>query len=256
MMIGLGYKIMEPKISVLMPVCNGEKFLCECIESIIGQSFSDFEFIIVENGSGDNSWELINSFNDPRIKPIKSPIRQVAYNLNLALMNSSGKYIARMDSDDISYPRRFQVQFDFLEQNWDVAIAGSGFKCFGENVDEKIVFMPETDRAIRRKLPFRFCFCHPSVMFRRELVLNYGGYQGVNGCEDLDLWLRLSRSNSIKMANIPEVLLKYRIHPAQTKGKKDTYADVAMLMMREALLRKSPGYFMGFWVSLFKYLIK
>jgi glycosyltransferase involved in cell wall biosynthesis len=246
----------QPLISVVMPVCNGEKFLSDSIESILNQSFSDFEFIIIENGSTDSSWQIIKSYSDPRIKAIRSSIKQVGYNLNLGIMNSVGKYIARMDCDDISDIDRLRSQFEFLEKNSDIAVVGSAFQTFGTDVKEKIIQMPETDSLIRRKLPFRFCFCHPSVMFKREVVLNYGGYWNFTSCEDLDLWLRLSRNANIKFANLHKVFLKYRIHPGQVKGKKETYIDMAGLMLRESLLRKSPKYFCGFIISLLKILLK
>jgi glycosyltransferase involved in cell wall biosynthesis len=246
----------QPQISVVMPVCNGEKFISDSIRSILNQSFSDFEFIIVENGSNDNSWQIINSYSDSRIKAIRSPIKQVGYNINLGIMNSTGKYISRMDCDDIANNDRLRIQFEYLEAHPDIAILGSDFKMFGENVKEKIIRMPQTNDLIRRKLPFKFCFCHPTVMFRREDILKCGGYWNFSACEDLDLWLRLSRRKDIKFANIPDVLLDYRIHPSQQKNKKETYIDMSFLMMREAILQKSFLYFLGFCISLGKTLLK
>lgn len=244
----------HPLVSVVMPVCNGEKFLSCAIESILKQSFKDFEFIIIENGSIDRSWAIITSYSDSRIKAVRSPIKQVGFNLNLGIMIAVGKYVARMDCDDISMLDRLKIQFDFFENNPDIAVVGSDFQFFGENTKEKKVQMPLTDSLIRKKLPYRFCFCHPSVMFRREVILECGGYWNFNGCEDLDLWLRLSRRKDIKFANINEILLKYRIHPDQQRKRNETYIDMASLMMREAIIRKSPSYFFGACVSLGKLL--
>jgi hypothetical protein len=171
------------------------------------------------------------------------------------MLQTEAEYIARMDADDIARPQRLAVQMAFLESHLDVHVVGSAFELFEENSGEReVVLMPQEDGQIRRKLPFRFCFCHPTVMFRRGTILAAGGYQGSSYCQDVDLWLRLSRDKNIKFANLPDVLLDYRIHSGQAKGGRESFIVNSSQLLREALIQKSPCLFAGFIVSLFKIL--
>ena len=246
---------MPPKVAVLLAAHNSKDYIASAIESVLSQNLGDFEFVIVENGSTDNTWEIIKSYSDSRIKAFQTPITQLTYNLNFGLSQTNAEYVARMDSDDIALPNRLAAQSEFLDANPDVAVVGSAFKIFGGNDSEnKIVKMPRTDLEIRRKLPFRFCFCHPSVMFRRQVILDNNGYQGSRYCQDVDLWLRLLRDKNIKFANLDDVLLEYRLHEAQAKGGRESFIINSSLIYREALIQKSPRLFFGFLVSLLKLL--
>jgi O86/O127-antigen biosynthesis beta-1,3-galactosyltransferase len=244
---------MSPKVAVLLCACNAEKYLDKVIESILAQSFKDFEFIIVENGSTDKTWQIIQSYKDGRIKSFQTPIKQLSFNLNFGMIQTEAEYIARMDADDIARPQRLLRQIEFLDSHPNVHVVGSAFELFGENLNKnKIVVMPLDDNEIRRKLAFRFCFCHPTVMFRRKTILAAGGYQGSQSCQDVDLWLRLSRDKDITFANLPDVLLDYRIHSGQAKGSRQGFIINSSQIFREALIQKSPRLFAGFFVSLFK----
>lgn len=243
---------MNPKVAVLMCAHNAEPFIKEAIESILNQMYADFEFIIVENASTDKTWDIIKSYSDNRIKAFQSPIKQLSFNLNFGLMQTRAEYIARMDADDIAKPERLARQVQFLDTHPDIAVLGSAFELYGKSTNHKIISMPATDKAIRKKLPFRFCLCHPAVMFRRQIILENGGYQGTKFCQDVDLWLRLSRDKSVKFANLTESLLKYRIHPAQAKGTKESYIFTASYMFREAFLRRSIRFFAGSILALLK----
>ncbi|MBN1456567.1 MAG: hypothetical protein JW912_01795, partial [Sedimentisphaerales bacterium] len=141
-----------------------------------------------------------------------------------------------------------------LEAHSEVDVLGTAFELFGDNNKDKTFILPETDKAIRKRLPFRFCFCHPSVMFKRELVLAHGGYQGGRYCQDVDLWLRLSRDKSVKFANLREVLLEYRIHPGQAKWSRETGILNASQLFRESLMQRSPLLFLGFLLAVIKLL--
>jgi glycosyltransferase involved in cell wall biosynthesis len=246
---------MSAKIAVLLCAHNAEKYIEEAVDSILAQSCEDFEFFIVENGSTDRTWEIIQSCKDSRIKAFQTPVEQLSFNLNFGMMQTEAEYIARMDADDIARPQRLARQAAFLDANPDVHVVGSAFEIFGENLNKRrIILMPQSDSQIRKKIAFRFCFCHPTVMFRRKTILAVGGYQGSRFCQDVDLWLRLSRDKSIKFANLPDVLLDYRIHSAQAKGDRECFIINASQLFREALVQKSPRLFAGFIVSLFKIL--
>jgi glycosyltransferase involved in cell wall biosynthesis len=246
---------MSAKVAVLLCAHNAERYIKEAVDSILAQSFKNFEFIIVENGSTDKTWEIIKSFKDSRIKAFQTPIKQLSFNLNFGMLQTEAEYIARMDADDVARPQRLQRQVAFLDSHPDIDVVGAAFELFGENLNKrKIVLMPQSDSQIRKKLPFRFCFCHPTVMFRRDTILAAGGYQGSSSCQDVDLWLRLSRDKNIKFANLPDVLLDYRIHSGQAKGSRECFIINSSQLFKEALIQKSPRLFAGFVVSLFKIL--
>ena len=243
---------MNPKIAVLMCACNAEQYIKEAIDSILNQTFTDFEFIIVENGSTDKTQSIIESYSDPRIRAFRTDIKQLTYNLNYGLKQTRAELIARMDADDISKPTRLQEQVRFLRQNPEVAVVGTAFEVFGKDTRNKIISMPVQDKTIRRYLPFRFCFCHPSVMFKKEIIENAGGYKAQGPCQDIELWLRLARDKKIKFANLKNSLLKYRIHQDQVKGDKKAYQAAAKYLFKEAVQQKSLLFFLGSLITLLK----
>ena len=201
------------KITVLMPVYNGEKYLHEAIDSILNQTFTDFEFLIIDDGSTDNSLKIIDSYQDFRIKTIKSDINKgLVYSLNKGLEIAKGEYIARMDCDDISLPIRLEKQIQFLNINSNVGIVGTWVQIINSQTKTETMWQyPSQDFAIRWELLFRTPFAHPSVMFRKDLVLSINGYDGsMTNVEDYDLWWRLSKITLL--ANLSEVLLLYRQH--------------------------------------------
>ena len=234
---------MSPKVAVLMCAHNSELFIRESIESILNQTYSDFEFIIVENGSTDRTWDIIKSYNDSRIKAYRTSLKQLIFNLNYGLMQTEAEFVARMDSDDISKPERLEHQMAYFDAYPNTTVLGTAFEVFGDGMPNKIVTLPATDRSIRGRLPFVFSICHPTVIFRSAAILEHGGYTGTKYCQDLDLWLRLSRDKTVKFANLPVTLLRYRIHPHQIKGSKVAYATVASTLFREALVQNSPYLF-------------
>jgi glycosyltransferase involved in cell wall biosynthesis len=204
-----------PLVSVLMPVYNGEKYLNEAIESILNQTYANFEFIILNDGSTDDSEAIILSYDDSRIVYIKNPDNyKLIKTLNIGFSMTKGKYIARMDADDISHPERFAKQVQFLEFNEDYGLVGSGVNLL--NGENKCQLLYHTDHAsLKFALAFYCPFIHPSVMLRKELVKGMDAVFDSNyvHAEDYELWTRLSFIT--KMANLPEYLLDYRIHDAQ-----------------------------------------
>jgi len=242
----------SPKVAVLMCCHNSQSYIRESIESILDQTYSDFEFIIVENGSTDRTWEIINSYDDPRIKTFKTDLVQLVFNLNYGLLQTRAEFIARMDSDDISSPRRLERQIAYLDAHPEVAVLGTAFKLFGDGITDRVVSVPVSDKHIRRRLPFVFSICHPTVVFRKTVILKHGGYLGGTHCEDLDLWLRVSRDKAVKFANLDESLLEYRISPSQVKGSVEGYAGVAGILCKEAIVQKSPRLFFAFVCACLK----
>jgi glycosyltransferase involved in cell wall biosynthesis len=202
-----------PKISVLMPVYNGEKYLKEAIESILNQTFNDFEFLIINDGSTDNSENIIKSYNDQRIKLIQNEKNIGLINtLNKGFDLCCGEYIARMDSDDISTPDRLEKQLKFLDQNKNTDICGSLIRTFGE-VNSSIFRYPMRHDSIKATLLFKCSIAHPSVMLRKSAIQGFYFDSSYKHAEDYELWTRLSKN--LKLFNIQEVLLLYRMHSDQ-----------------------------------------
>lgn len=208
-----------PVISVLMPVYNAELYIKEAIESILNQSFTDFEFLIYNDGSTDKTDEIISGFNDARIVYKKVEINAGYISLlNEGLDIAKGKYIARMDSDDIALPNRFEEQFKYLESNLDVGICGSWIEFIGKM--SGLNKSSETFDEIQYSLFFGCPLTHPSIMMRRDLIKKYNLKYNQEYYYAEDHYFFAQASLNFKLTNIPLVLLKYRIHDAQIGGKK------------------------------------
>jgi glycosyltransferase involved in cell wall biosynthesis len=231
----------NPKVSVLMLVYNTEKYLREAIDSILNQTFSDFEFLIFNDGSTDSSLETIRSYTDKRIKLFDSDknIGLISC-LNRGIDIARGEYIARMDSDDISAPNRLEKQVSFMDKNPDIGVCGSWYDLVGE--PKTMIKYPVEDRAIRVEM-LRLCpICHPSVILRSDVLkknrLRYD--EAFIYAEDYRLWVIMSRY--CKFANIQEVLLHYRIHKDQVLNRrKDEQLHKRRLIMNhqiESLLNR------------------
>lgn len=202
-----------PTISVLMSVYNGETFVKEAIDSVLNQTFKDFEFIIFDDCSTDNSAQIIENYQDERIIFIKNQQnRGLTVNLHEGMNLAKGKYVARMDADDICMPNRFQKQFDFLESHPEISILGSAVVFFDDTGKEILGTQPLTHDEIIIELLLGFTMLHPSVIMRLEDMrhhdLNYDTHFRYS--QDFDLWVRASRL--LKFANLQEPLLKMREH--------------------------------------------
>ena len=162
-----------PLVSVLMAVYNGEAYLGEAIESILRQTFSFFEFIIIDDASTDNSRRLAESYRDSRIRVVSNPRNlRLAGSLNRGINLARGKYIARMDADDICHPDRLEKQVAFMEENCDVGVSGSWLYCFGDK--KQLWDYPLTSGMIKSNLLFHNQLGHPTVIMRREAMLKNG----------------------------------------------------------------------------------
>ncbi len=233
-----------PLISVNMPVYNGERFLAAALESVLAQTFSDFEFIIVDDGSRDRSVEIIRAYEarDSRILLAQSQ-RNLggAAARNLALALSSGEFIALMDCDDVCRPERLERQLDFLRARPDIGVLGAGARAVDQQLKPLYDFdLPQRHALIVFNLFLGSFLIHPTVMIRRELLEAVGGYEpGRRTAIDTELWSRLIWRT--RFANLPETLLLYRRHEAQNSTTRDAELTAEAWQPRERLLKRLWG---------------
>lgn len=223
---------MQPLISVILPVYNAEKYLSEAIESILIQTLDDFELIIINDGSTDESLNIINSFieKDKRIKLITRENKGLVASLNEGIALSNGKFIARMDADDICLPTRFQEQINYM-CHFDIDLCGSWIEQFNSVSNHtEIKKYPSRHQDILIMSIFECAFAHPSTMIRKQ-VFNSLSYRNVTA-EDYKLWCEIILGG-YRVANIPKVLLKYRDHDSQvTKSNQKRLKDSAREISR------------------------
>lgn len=208
---------MDPEVTVLMPVYNGETYLQEAIDSILGQTYRDFEFLIIDDASTDKTPEIIRSYDDPRIRTHRNPENYgLARSLNTGLHLSKGKYVARMDADDISLPRRLEKQVAFMEARPETGVCGAWLK-MTEDRRNTVLSPPVDHESIRAGLLFENTVFHPTAIIRKETVLALGEVydERYRQAQDLEYWVRLA-GRGVRFANIGEVLLKYRVHGTNT----------------------------------------
>ncbi len=209
------------KASVLMPVYNGEKFIKEAISSVLSQTFRDFELLVLDDGSTDDSTKIAESFQDERIRLVKLNHQGIAGALNYGLNLSNGEYIIRVDSDDISIPSRFEKILNYMDENKDIAICGSWAISINEK-GETIGMMnypPVENEEIKKYTLRHNPFIHPAIIMRKSILESVGGYRYLKHNEDYELWIRIL--SKYKGHNLTEPLLKYRIHPDQFTRKQN-----------------------------------
>lgn len=221
-----------PTVSVILAAYNAEKYLREAAASILNQSFTDFEFIIIDDGSTDQTKSIIESMNDPRIKLISRPNKGLTPSLNEAVHLAQGEYIARMDADDLSTPKRFEVQVEFLRSHPEVVLLGGAYDLIDDKTRYLTTITPPGDDATLQEhaLSGRTPICHPLAMMHRDAVLKVGGYdETFKVAQDLDLWLKLGEVG--KLAAVKDVLLQYRQHEESVSEKKQ---ELQVANMRRA----------------------
>jgi glycosyltransferase involved in cell wall biosynthesis len=202
-----------------MSVYNGESHLGEAVEGILKQTFTDFEFIIVDDGSTDSTWSILSEYatRDKRIVLLQNKNNiGLAQSLNKGLAMARGEYIARQDADDISLSVRFANQVEYLDKNREVGVLGTEVELIDEcgrpMLDFNPPLLPATPGMVRWTLFFRCCLHHPTVMVRRRVYNKLGGYSpGCPHAEDYELWLRLAAAR-IKICNLQQVLVRLRKH--------------------------------------------
>ena len=229
-------------MSVVMVICDVERFLSDAIESILAQTFTDFEFIIVDFGSTDKSKAIALSYaaKDPRIRVHEIPNCGLAEARNAGCYLGQGRYIAIMDADDVSLPERLAWQIDFMETHPEVAVIGGATEWIDANGKSlRIERFPTGDYEIRAALPVTCVFCQPTVLVRREAFVSVGGYRPAFAlAEDYDLWLRMAEH--FQCANLSQVVLKYRSHPHQVQLRRVRQQSLFSLAARaSASLRRN-----------------
>lgn len=224
-----------PLVTVLMPVCNGEQFLLEAINSILGQTFADFELLVIDDGSTDRSAEIVKNCKDSRISFVRNQANLgLVTTLNRGFDLAQGKYVARMDCDDISLPCRLAKQTAYMERNPECGVCGSWFRKFGKI--RKVVRLPTDSESIKCGLLFNATVGHPTVMIRRDFLdrhsLQYDPLY--KNAEDFELWARTAQL--FNFANIDEVLLQYRVHSGQVTqsaalGQREAAGRVRLMQL-------------------------
>lgn len=206
----------QPKVTVLMPVYNGEKYLRQAIDSILNQTFTDFEFLIINDGSTDASESIIRSYHDSRICLVNNTenVKLIA-TLNKGLGLARGTYIARMDCDDISVPQRLEKQVLFMDGHQEVGVCGGWIQVFAKDNNSYVQKYPADSAEIKALLFFYSSFAHPSVLLRKDVLIKHKLLYNHDfvSAEDYELWLTAGRYT--QFANIQEVLLHYRISDQQ-----------------------------------------
>lgn len=226
-------------ISVVLSTFNEERYISESIQSILNQSYPYFEFIIVNDGSTDNTLNIIKSFNDPRIIVIDKPNSGLPDSLNIGIENAKYDWIARMDGDDIAEPTRFETQVKYI--NKTVGVIGGQYISIDENGNEltgNISAKPLSYHTCKRWLLLGMSpIAHPTVLIRKSCLKKYGGYDtNFKAAQDIELWSRLSPN--VEIINVPEKVLKYRHHSNNiTNKKKELQRKLTFLGFMKYILR-------------------
>lgn len=203
-----------PPVTVLMPVYNGADYLAESIDTILGQTLRDFEFLIINDGSKDGSQAILEAYTarDPRIRVVQQPNMGLAATLNKGLSMARSDFVARQDQDDLSAPERLEKQLAWMQAHPDCALLGSRARIWADRTPtDRTHDHPTANAVLKLDLLFNNPFVHSSVMLRRQAVLDLGGYctdRSRQPPEDYELWARIGRS--ARIANLPERLLVYR----------------------------------------------
>jgi glycosyltransferase involved in cell wall biosynthesis len=233
----------EPLVSVVMAASNTERFLGEAMESILGQTFADFELIVADFGSTDQSKEIASRYaaRDQRVRLYDVPPSNLPAARNAACALARGRYLAVMDADDVALPGRLQWEVEFLESHPEVGFLGGGTEWI-DTAGKALLLdsFPCLDREIREELPSRFPFCHPTVLMRRDAFLRVAGYRPAFAVShDYDLVLRIAEH--FQCANLPQTVLRYRIHPYQVSMRKRRLQTVCKLAAQGSAAARKAG---------------
>lgn len=223
------------KVSVLMPVYNGESFLKEAIDSIIQQTYTDWELVIINDGSIDGSGQIVRSYTDTRIKyHINESNLGLIATLNKGISICKGQYIARMDADDISEPNRIEKQIEFLDKNSDYALCGCQAKIIDNDGNTKSSILNMYDNEyLQINLLFSVPFIHPGVTIRASVLKENHYSTDYKHAEDYDLWCKIAKNH--KIHNLPDFLLKYRWH---TQNVSVVYTDIQNETKEKIIIRQ------------------
>jgi len=229
----------SPPVTVLMPVCDGEQFLREAIDSILAQTFADFEFLIIDDASVDSSRSIVLGYDDPRIRLVENDRNLgVTRTLNRGIQQANGRYMARMDADDVSMPERLARQVAHLDANPDCAVVTT----FAQIIDADSVQQGEagvdlSPEELDRELQLRNRLIHGAVMMRADVVRRLGAYdENMKRAQDYDLWLRVSDEYAIH--TLPEFLYSWRQHGQGVSSLHSDEQDRYAAQARDAARRR------------------
>lgn len=227
---------MSPKITIVLPIYNGEKYLREAIDSVLAQTYRHFELWAINDGSSDNSAAIIDSYSDSRVKHFENHCNMgVVYTQNKAFALATTPYIARMDQDDIWHPEKLELQVSLLESRPDVGVCGTSIHKFGD-IDSVNIFPEESD-ALKVGLLFYCMMSHPSVVFRRSMLIETGIQYNLefSDTDDYKMWIDVLQKSNIY--NIQQPLVDYRQHQGQICQKKGQEQSILTRRLREEQLR-------------------
>ena len=217
-----------PQLSVLLSTYNDEKYIKECIESVLNQSFRDFEFIIIDDGSTDATYDIMASINDPRIKIFRKENTGIIDSVNFGISKCRGEYIARMDGDDVCHVDRFKCQLDFLTNNLDYSVCGSNtiyIDSEGKSLGK--TKFPLSNEAIKEYMLFGSPLSNPSTMIKREVLAENLYSFDFPIAEDYEIWVRLR--DKCKFYNIKRPLLYYRFHGYNISVEKRAISEESLI---------------------------
>jgi hypothetical protein len=235
-----------PAVTVLMPVYNGARFLAEAINSVLRQTFGDFELLAINDGSTDKTAEILASYHDPRVRIIDNGRNLgLIASLNKGLDLARGEYIARMDADDVCTRNRLAAQLAFMRGRPDIGVVGAWYRPIGRGLN-RAVRLPTTQEDVLAWLPFHCPIAHPTAFLRRKAFVENSLYYDPSflHAEDYDLWSRAARVTGL--ANIPNALLHYRVHTNQVTFQHGGAQSEKARLVRGRELRRllpdiSPG---------------
>ncbi len=245
-----------PKVSVLLPVYNGERFLEQAVASVLAQTFSDWELILINDGSTDTSGKIISKLQntDQRIKAINQPQNLgLVQSLNEAVAASAGEYLARLDSDDAwTSAEKLSSQVKFLDENSGCDLLGTWAEVVSPEGRRLYDFCPPaTDAQIRRQILCRNCFVHSSVVVRKSALLKAGGYRQEDlHVEDYALWLRMGQKGA--WANLNSIMVRYCQNPLGITGQKKQQMIKSVLN----LIKLNKNYYPNYWLGWIKWRIQ
>lgn len=230
-----------PDITVLLPVHNGEPYLCEAVASVLGQTYADFTLLAIDDGSTDGSGAILHEFarRDSRVVVVQRENKGLAATLNEGVARAQTPFIARMDHDDVCLPQRLAVQRQRLKKEPELAALGGQVRLIdAAGRDMPAPRLPVGTRAVARALDVYCPVAHPAVMARRAALLAVGGYDARFFCEDYDLWLRM-RDAGHTIDNLPDIVLRYRVHAAKKSGRRNALrVALAVAVARELSCRR------------------
>ncbi len=227
-------------ISVIMPFYNAGEFLDSAIESILNQSYKKLEFIIINDGSTDGSDKIIGTYTNPRIKYFSSVHKGIVAQLNFGIEKSKGKFIARMDADDVSQPERLQVEYDFLKANPNISAVGSSYYRIDENGNRLYKKRQLTShKECKFIAPINSPLLHPTLLTYKKVLNDLGGYsENYNGIEDYDLFNRMINAG-YEVSNVDKLLFSYRLKKSHINSTEEQKQQSSIYSYGRELLKSN-----------------